>query len=190
MAPIPAAAPDTTVPPDLTNHDPDTFRIMISSDNHLGFAEKDPVRGDDSFAAFEEMLYLARKYRCDTVLVRCSCFVLVKRFLGSILLITSCISMNHASVSFLFAKIRSWAGTCSMTIGRVGGASIGPWKFCATTAWATMPCGSNPCPAIDTITSIRTTTSNFPSFLFTATTTIPVAIRGPRICWHRLVRTL
>jgi double-strand break repair protein MRE11 len=70
---IPAAGPAVlpTVPPDLTmNNDPDTFRIMISSDNHLGFAEKDPVRGDDSFAAFEEMLYLARKHRCDTVLVR------------------------------------------------------------------------------------------------------------------------
>lgn len=91
---------------------------------------------------------------------------------------------------FSFCILRSWAGTCSTTIGRVGGASIGPWRFCATTAWATMPYGSNPCPAIDTITSIRTTTSNFPSFPFTATTTTPVAIRGLRICWRRLVRTL
>ena len=32
----------------------DTFEIMISTDNHLGYLEKDPVRGEDSFRAFEE----------------------------------------------------------------------------------------------------------------------------------------
>jgi len=37
----------------------DTFSIMVATDNHLGYLEKDPVRGDDSFAAFEEILSLA-----------------------------------------------------------------------------------------------------------------------------------
>ena len=55
---------------DLTNDDPDTLRIMISTDNHLGFAERDNVRGMDSFAAFEEMLYLSQRFHCDLVLVR------------------------------------------------------------------------------------------------------------------------
>jgi double-strand break repair protein MRE11 len=41
----------------------DTLRIMVSTDNHLGYAEKDPVRGLDSFAAFEEVLYLAKRHK-------------------------------------------------------------------------------------------------------------------------------
>ncbi|KAF8945870.1 Double-strand break repair protein mre11a [Haplosporangium gracile] len=37
----------------------DTFSILVATDNHLGYLEKDPVRGDDSFRAFEEILKLA-----------------------------------------------------------------------------------------------------------------------------------
>lgn len=51
------------------NDDPDTLRILLSTDNHLGYAERDVVRGMDSFAAFEEVLYLAKKFRCDMVLI-------------------------------------------------------------------------------------------------------------------------
>ena len=40
-----------------------TFKIMIASDIHLGYMEKDPVRGDDSFLAFEEVLHRAKE--CD-----------------------------------------------------------------------------------------------------------------------------
>jgi double-strand break repair protein MRE11 len=47
----------------LEDADEDTFRIMLSTDNHLGYAERDPVRGMDSFAAFEEVLYLAKEYK-------------------------------------------------------------------------------------------------------------------------------
>ena len=32
------------------------LKILIATDNHLGFMEKDPVRCNDSFAAFEEIL--------------------------------------------------------------------------------------------------------------------------------------
>ena len=35
--------------------DDSIIRIMVSTDNHLGFMEKDPVRCNDSFAAFEEV---------------------------------------------------------------------------------------------------------------------------------------
>eukprot|EP00536_Pseudo-nitzschia_multiseries_P000557 jgi/Psemu1/233741/estExt_Genewise1.C_70050 len=42
---------------------------MISTDNHVGYAENDNVRGNDSFAALEEVLYLAKEYRCDMVLL-------------------------------------------------------------------------------------------------------------------------
>jgi len=49
--------------------DDETLRIMVSTDNHLGYAEKDPIRGMDSFAAFEEVLYLAKRHKCDMVLL-------------------------------------------------------------------------------------------------------------------------
>lgn len=55
--------------PILDNDDDDTVRILLSTDNHLGYAERDPVRGMDSFAAFEEVLYLAKLYHCDMVLI-------------------------------------------------------------------------------------------------------------------------
>jgi double-strand break repair protein MRE11 len=49
--------------------DDDTIRVMLSTDNHLGYAESDAVRGMDSFAAFEEVLHLARLFHCDMVLI-------------------------------------------------------------------------------------------------------------------------
>jgi DNA repair exonuclease SbcCD nuclease subunit len=52
-----------------SNDDPDTMRILLSTDNHLGYNERDPVRGNDSFAAFEEVLYTARRFHCDFVLL-------------------------------------------------------------------------------------------------------------------------
>ena len=36
-------------------------RIVISTDNHLGFQDKSPVRYADSFAAFEEVLHSGKK---------------------------------------------------------------------------------------------------------------------------------
>lgn len=53
----------------LENADPDTLRILLSTDNHLGYAERDNIRGMDSFAAFEEVLYTAKRFRCDMVLI-------------------------------------------------------------------------------------------------------------------------
>eukprot|EP01039_Chlorochromonas_danica_P003315 gene3315-3636_t len=48
--------------------DDDVVRFMVSTDNHLGFAERDPVRGLDSFAAFEEVLLVAKQKKVDFVL--------------------------------------------------------------------------------------------------------------------------
>lgn len=58
-----------------TNHsdaadDPDNvFRILISSDNHLGAWEKDEIRKQDSFAAFDEVFQLATEHKADIVLL-------------------------------------------------------------------------------------------------------------------------
>ena len=49
--------------------DPDQMRILISSDSHLGYAESDQVRRDDSFVAFEEVLENAVKSNADFVLL-------------------------------------------------------------------------------------------------------------------------
>ncbi|KAG0335703.1 Double-strand break repair protein mre11a [Podila horticola] len=49
--------------------DQDTFKILVATDNHLGYLEKDPVRGDDSFNAFEEILQHAVKSEVDMILL-------------------------------------------------------------------------------------------------------------------------
>lgn len=47
----------------------DTIRVLIASDIHLGHQETDPVRGEDSFIAFEEVLSHAVQYDVDLVLL-------------------------------------------------------------------------------------------------------------------------
>jgi hypothetical protein len=64
-----AVVPSSSATSVIDDPDQDTVRIMISTDNHLGYAEDDNVRGNDSFAALEEVLYLAKHYRCDMVLL-------------------------------------------------------------------------------------------------------------------------
>lgn len=44
------------------------MKILITSDNHLGYKETDPVRKEDSFATFEEVLSLAVEEDVDLVL--------------------------------------------------------------------------------------------------------------------------
>ncbi|GMF30995.1 unnamed protein product [Phytophthora lilii] len=46
-----------------------TLRVLLSTDNHLGYAEKDPVRGDDSFRSFREVLQIAQRERADLLLL-------------------------------------------------------------------------------------------------------------------------
>ena len=46
-----------------------TFRILISTDNHTGYAEDKPEIGNDSFDAFEEVLQHARDQDVDFVLL-------------------------------------------------------------------------------------------------------------------------
>lgn len=44
------------------------FRILVATDTHLGHKERDPIRGDDSFVAFEEILQLAKSLDVDFLL--------------------------------------------------------------------------------------------------------------------------
>jgi hypothetical protein len=62
-----AAAP-VDVDATLQNDDPDTLRVLLSTDKHLGYAERDNIRGMDSSAAFEEVLYTAKRFQCVSAL--------------------------------------------------------------------------------------------------------------------------
>ncbi|WUR04290.1 double-strand-break repair protein (MRE11) [Vairimorpha necatrix] len=44
------------------------MKILITSDNHLGYKESDPLRHDDSFNTFDEILKLAVFYKVDLIL--------------------------------------------------------------------------------------------------------------------------
>ena len=47
----------------------DTMRILLATDTHLGYMEKDAIRGNDSLVTFEEVLQLARKHDVDFILL-------------------------------------------------------------------------------------------------------------------------
>jgi double-strand break repair protein MRE11 len=49
--------------------DDEIIRIMVTTDNHLGVYERDPVRSNDCYAAFEEVLVTAREKKVDLVLI-------------------------------------------------------------------------------------------------------------------------
>ncbi|RAL67170.1 hypothetical protein DID88_007948 [Monilinia fructigena] len=47
----------------------DTIRILIATDSHVGYAENDPVRKDDSWRSFDEVMRLAKDQDVDMVLL-------------------------------------------------------------------------------------------------------------------------
>ncbi|OTA54889.1 DNA repair exonuclease [Hypoxylon sp. EC38] len=49
--------------------DADTIRILVATDNHVGYEERDPIRKDDSWKTFDEIMNLARKEDVDMVLL-------------------------------------------------------------------------------------------------------------------------
>lgn len=49
--------------------DPDAIRILIATDSHVGYNERDPIRGDDSWKSFHEVLTHAKEQDVDMVLL-------------------------------------------------------------------------------------------------------------------------
>ncbi|KAI1291634.1 double-strand break repair protein mus-23 [Xylaria venustula] len=49
--------------------DADTIRILVATDNHVGYEERDPIRKDDSWKTFDEIMNLARTEDVDMVLL-------------------------------------------------------------------------------------------------------------------------
>ena len=55
---------------DLTSYlAADTIRILVATDNHVGYAERDAERGDDSWKSFHEVMCLAKEKDVDMVLL-------------------------------------------------------------------------------------------------------------------------
>ncbi|EXJ84681.1 double-strand break repair protein MRE11 [Capronia epimyces CBS 606.96] len=47
----------------------DTISILVATDNHVGAHERDPIRGDDSWKTFHEIMCLAKERDVDMVLL-------------------------------------------------------------------------------------------------------------------------
>lgn len=48
--------------------DEHTIRILLTTDNHVGYNESDPITGDDSWRTFHEIMMLAKSCNVDMVL--------------------------------------------------------------------------------------------------------------------------
>lgn len=55
--------------PSLAESESDTIRILVATDNHVGYEERHPIRGDDSWKAFHEIMCLAKERDVDMVLL-------------------------------------------------------------------------------------------------------------------------
>ncbi|WWC95289.1 DNA repair protein (mre11) [Kwoniella sp. B9012] len=56
--------------PSIVQQNPDNcFRILLATDNHIGYAEKDPIRGQDAINTFREILEIARDAEVDFILL-------------------------------------------------------------------------------------------------------------------------
>jgi len=46
------------------------INILVASDLHLGYLEKDPIRGEDSFVTFNEVFQIANERKVQRRLLR------------------------------------------------------------------------------------------------------------------------
>eukprot|EP00064_Thunnus_orientalis_P004324 superscaffoldBa00000391_g4335 len=59
----------TIMSSESTLDDEDTFKILIATDVHLGYLEKDAIRGNDSYNTLDEILKCAKKNQVDFILL-------------------------------------------------------------------------------------------------------------------------
>eukprot|EP00057_Strongylocentrotus_purpuratus_P032570 XP_788079.4 PREDICTED: double-strand break repair protein MRE11A-like [Strongylocentrotus purpuratus] len=60
---------DHEVPGNMDEGDENTIKILVATDCHVGYMEKDFIRHSDSIDTFEEILQLAQKNKVDMVLI-------------------------------------------------------------------------------------------------------------------------
>ncbi|XP_042314153.1 double-strand break repair protein MRE11 isoform X1 [Sceloporus undulatus] len=56
-------------PTSMDQEEKDTFKILVATDIHLGYMEKDAARGNDTFVTFGEILKLAQDHEVDFILL-------------------------------------------------------------------------------------------------------------------------
>ncbi|KAH3667831.1 hypothetical protein WICMUC_005231 [Wickerhamomyces mucosus] len=66
----------------------DTISILITTDNHIGYNENDPIIGDDAFKTFREILHIAQSQNVDMILQSGDLFHLSKPSKKSIYQVT------------------------------------------------------------------------------------------------------
>ncbi|KAF9484132.1 DNA repair exonuclease [Pholiota conissans] len=62
-------SPPPPTPGIQTAYPDDTIKILLATDNHIGYMERDPIRGQDSVDTFKEILQLAVKHEVDFILL-------------------------------------------------------------------------------------------------------------------------
>ena len=60
---------DVTERSEMEPDDSEILKILIATDNHLGFGEKYPERQKDSFTTFDEILQIGRDENVDLVIL-------------------------------------------------------------------------------------------------------------------------
>lgn len=60
---------DQSSRPRSASEQEDTIRILLATDNHVGYLERDPVRGDDAVRTFEEIVLLAKEHDVDAMVL-------------------------------------------------------------------------------------------------------------------------
>ena len=66
------------------------MNIMVATDSHLGFLERDVIRGQDSFLAFEEMLHIAQEKKVRACCAAPSCERLRYGYICAMIIEFSC----------------------------------------------------------------------------------------------------
>lgn len=72
----------------------DTISILITTDNHVGYKENDPIRGDDSWKSFQEVTQLAKHHDVDMLLHSGDLFHVNKPSKKSIYNVMKCLRLN------------------------------------------------------------------------------------------------
>lgn len=108
-----------------SRNDPDVLRVMVATDNHLGYLGADPVRGEDSFNTFEEILKLARFHMCDMVLLgEWGLCVGVRVFVGVCVWVYVCLFVRVIMCSCV--NVYGYMGVYVCVCGR--GAEVGSYN--------------------------------------------------------------
>lgn len=130
----------------------DTFKILLATDIHLGYLEKDAIRGNDSYNTMDEILSYAKAKQVGEC-VECGVEWINLQIRRLLSLSATFSPVVSTCVIFFYRLILScWVVICSMTTSPLDGASTTASHWWENTAWETLP-------YISTFSAIRLWTS-------------------------------